>query len=385
MRSRMSFACAPIVAASGLALAACSSSSGTAPPADGGPLVDTGSTTGVLSFQPSNITMADITAQVAQAQDEDVTASCQIQTDPVSPDTDCFTSPIVAATQPDGTPINLVVVKSLRVETNGAVDATGGVAVVVVSLGDMTILGSVTGDSAANGNTQPNAMGTGPGGGAPASATSYVGGSGGSFCGIGGGGGGQTATGTTYGSEDNRPLSGGSAGGGGTVGSGNGGGAVQLVAGGTFAVQTGAYVTVGGQGGASGGLATDQNAGGGGSGGSILIEATTVEVAGILAANGGGGGGGYADGTGADGTPTGAPAPGGQGSPAGGNGSAGPTIDGAPGSSPSMMNAGGGGGGAGRIRINTASGMAGITGTVSPATSTPCATVGTVRAAGTGP
>ena len=41
--------------------------------------------------------------------------------------------------------------------------------------------------------------------------------------------------------------------------------------------------------------------------------------------------------------------------------------------------AGAGGGGAGRIRINTKSGQAVITGKVSPATTTPCATQGTLR------
>lgn len=387
MRSRVSFVSAMNLAVVAATLGGCSSSNATTSNADAGSVMDTDSAgqAGPLPFQPSNVTMAAVAAQVGQAQDEDVTDACEIQTDPTAPDTDCFTSPVVAAMQPDGTPINLVVVKSLRVETNGAVEATGGVGVVVVSLGDMTVLGSVAGNSGGNGGTQSNAMGVGPGGGAPASASAYVAGSGGSFCGTGGAGGGQIATGTSYGSPDNRPLKGGSAGGGGTVGSGDGGGAIQLVAGGTFSLQAGAYVTAAGQGGASGGLAPDQNAGGGGSGGAILIEATTVDIAGALAANGGGGGGGYANGTGANGAQNATPAPGGQGSPAGGNGSAGSTIDGAPGGSASMMNEGGGGGGAGRLRINTASGMASITGALSPATSTACATVGTVRAAGSGP
>jgi len=45
----------------------------------------------------------------------------------------------------------------------------------------------------------------------------------------------------------------------------------------------------------------------------------------------------------------------------------------------SSKGSGGGGGGAGRIRINTKSSQATVSGVVSPATSTPCVTQGTVH------
>ncbi len=65
----------------------------------------------------------------------------------------------------------------------------------------------------------------------------------------------------------------------------------------------------------------------------------------------------------------------------GGNGSAGASVDGTAGSFTSGNNyaAGGGGGGAGRIRINTTNAQATLTGTLSPAASTSCATQGKVR------
>jgi hypothetical protein len=66
--------------------------------------------------------------------------------------------------------------------------------------------------------------------------------------------------------------------------------------------------------------------------------------------------------------------------PYGGAGSAGSTINGSAGSGgASNGQNGGGGGGAGRIRINTSSGSATITGIVSPSMSTSCATQGTLN------
>jgi hypothetical protein len=56
------------------------------------------------------------------------------------------------------------------------------------------------------------------------------------------------------------------------------------------------------------------------------------------------------------------------------NGSAGSTTSGGAGVSNDAGSGGAGGGGAGRIRINTASGIAMITGSVSPDLTTPCAT-----------
>jgi uncharacterized membrane protein len=63
----------------------------------------------------------------------------------------------------------------------------------------------------------------------------------------------------------------------------------------------------------------------------------------------------------------------------GGDGSAGATILGTGGAFTAGNAAGAGGGGAGRIRINTKSDTATLSGTISPATSTACATQGTVH------
>jgi hypothetical protein len=62
----------------------------------------------------------------------------------------------------------------------------------------------------------------------------------------------------------------------------------------------------------------------------------------------------------------------------GGKGSAAGMPNGENGQVTGDRNAGAGGGGAGRIRINTMAGMATLTGKVSPATTTPCATQGTL-------
>jgi hypothetical protein len=61
----------------------------------------------------------------------------------------------------------------------------------------------------------------------------------------------------------------------------------------------------------------------------------------------------------------------------GGNGGAGDTADGTDGVSSQGASAAGGGGGAGRIRINTSSGQASLTGaTVTPSANTSCFTQG---------
>jgi len=347
-------------------------------------------------FQPSNVAMADVTSRQGKAKAEDVAGPCTVKTDTSSPNTDCFTSPIVVVTQPDGSRANLVVVESLRVEAAGAIRATGSVPLILVSLGDVTIVGSIDAHSTdlayGPGGAQPaasGAKGLGTGGGPAASASATVGGGGGSYCGLGGAGGGATQQGKSYGAADNRPLAGGASGGGGTVGSGAGGGAVQIVAAGTLTVQAGGAVTVGGQGGPSGGAAPDQNGGGGGSGGAILLEGSSVVMGGTLAANGGGGGGGA---NGKDATASATAASGGGGNAnaaAGGAGGAAATVSGGPGSPGSgtginTINAGGGGGGAGWVRINTSSGTPTVTGAISPSAAG-CSSTGQVRAAGTSP
>jgi hypothetical protein len=361
------------------------------------PPMDSGAdgATSSFSFQPTNVALSAINAVASQAMAEDVASPCSIGTDTSSPDQDCFnTSGIEQVTQSDGSTANLIVVQSLKIETNGTIRVTGSVPLIIVSLSDVTISGSIDAHSAdlstgAGGaaGAPSNANGLGTGAGLAGSGAAYVGGGGGSYCGAGGFGGGQTTAAMTYGSPTLRPLTGGSSGGGGAVGSGAGGGAIQIVAAGTLTMQSGSYITVGGEGGPIAGIAADQNAGGGGSGGAILIEATSVSMGGILAANGGGGGGPYSGQGGADATPNTTPAAGGTGTgEVGGNGAAAGMAAGGNGAGAAGMNSGGGGGAAGWIRINTATGMA-TAGTTSPSPSpaTTCSTVGQVRAMSAGP
>jgi len=378
-----------IAFASSILVAACGSSGGTG---DAG--TDALASDAATVFQPSNVTLADIAAQTASAGAEDIMTSCKIDTAKANPDSDCFSSSsIVAVTQSDSSVVNLVVVKSLEVAAAAVVRVTGEAPLVIVSLGDMTVDGTIDAHSAlldtgpgGAAQSDANANGGGAGGGPGASGTATVGGSGGSFCGVGGIGGGNTA-GTAYGTSDDRPLVGGSAGGGGAVGGGAGGGAVQLVAYGTLTISSTGAVNVGGQGGLIGGLSADQNAGGGGSGGAILLEAPTVDAPGTLAANGGGGGGDYASPSGGDGSANATAASGGaagSSDAAGGNGSAATTITGAPGGAgTASLNAGGGGGGAGRIRINSSNSP--TLGTLSPAQSTTCVSLGAPRTSSAGP
>jgi hypothetical protein len=398
--------CAWAVVVGGAFLCHCSSNNGGPPSKDGGTAdapddaAQVATEAGApLPFQSSNVTFAQIATQAVWAQEESVTASCDVGTALSGPDDDCFGSPLMAVPQADGSTVNLVVVESLTVAAGAVVRVTGPVPLVIVSLSDVSLSGAIDAHSAslnlgAGGApaADSNMLGMGMGGGSAGSATAAIGGSGGSFCGLGGYGGGSTAAATpamTYGNSDIRPLVGGSAGGGGTVGSGAGGGAIQIVAGGTLNLAAGSWINAGGEGGPIGGLAADQNAGGGGSGGAILLEATTVVVAGTLAANGGGGGGDYGAPSGADATADATPAAGGAAGTsvaAGGNGSAGSTPSGAAGVAGTMgLNSGGGGGGSGRIRINTSNGAVAITGLLSPSQMTACSTTDTVRAAGTAP
>jgi hypothetical protein len=369
-----------------------------APAPDAGPVeASTDGAAPTFGFQPSNVPLAAIDAAAAQAMDEDVASPCTIQTDTSAPEQDCFnTNPIAEVTQSDGSTVNLIVVNSLKLETNGVIRVTGTVPLVLVSLSDVTLSGTIDAHSedlspGAGGATeaQSDAAGLGKGGGVPGSDAAGIGGGGGSYCGAGGLGGGQSAPGMVYGSSDIRPLAGGSSGGGGAVGSGAGGGAVQIVAAGTLTMMSGSTITVGGEGGPFGGVASDQNAGGGGSGGAILLEATNVSIGGVLAANGGGGGGDYSNPGGADATPDANAAPGGAAGAsgaAGGNGAAAGLIAGSNGNTKPGLNAGGGGGGAGWIRINTAATVT-FSGTTSPSLLPPtsCSTVSKVRMMGAGP
>jgi hypothetical protein len=366
-------------------------------------------------FQPSNISLAghDLSALV----DVDVATDCEIVSDQNLGGGLCDAAALDwIATESDGvTKVHVYVVKSFQLEQNAKLKVSGPFVAAIVSFGDLSVLGPLTA-AAVSGTAGPGGYGqssgftagAGPGGG-PAGvkdalgpppgtgAISGISGGGGSYCGAG-------ATGTQegnsagpdtvspgaaaapYGSADLRPLLAGSSGGTGGLGSaGSGGGAIQLVSGGAFTLGSLGYINVGGGGGGSAGETNaGQQASGGGSGGAILIEAKTATLKGVLAANGGGGGGYSTDGQ--DATPDGNAAAGGtnNGAALGGTGGAGTTVAGAAGTVATTSAAGAGGGGAGRIRINTTTGAAVTSGTISPAVATPCATQGTVRAIGSG-
>ncbi|HSQ62046.1 MAG TPA: hypothetical protein VLM85_02485 [Polyangiaceae bacterium] len=302
------------------------------------------------------------------------------------------------AKQSDGSKVAVYVAKSMNVLAGKNLTVTGSLPFVFIALGTIRISGTLNANSKADvavagGQevTTQSSRGAGPGGGNTGTATAAPGG--GSYCGAGGAGAVESGTPTSgsvaYGSPTIRPLVGGSSGGAGSGGAGSGGGAVQLVAGTSITIDATGLIQVGGGGGGFGGI-SGQQAGAGGSGGSLLLESTSINVAGALAANGGGGGAGTAmdvgalpplDPSGANSTPSSTAAAGGKagiGPSSGGDGSAAASVNGTAGSFTAGNSAGGGGGGAGRIRLNTKTGVATISGTISPATSTPCATQGTV-------
>jgi hypothetical protein len=376
---------------------ACSSSSNNG--SSGGNTVDAGdagnngddagdaSTSGTLSFKPSNLDLTGI--DLSQITDEDTANSCQIRTG-IS---DCFNHAANATiTQSDGTKLAVFVVKSWKVEPTVHINLSeigGNMPIAVVSLGDITIQGTIDGHAqdvhAAPGGFESQASmdGSGPGGG-PKGDDKTIGAGGASYCGQGGQGSVVQNSGGTPGAKaaasgvpELVPLRGGASGGAGGGQGGAGGAGFQLVANGKFTMAQGSYINVGGGGGGYGTTGS-----GGGAGGSLLIEAQSITVAGTLAANGGGGGGtGLGADVGKNGTNDAVPAAGGPGVGAGGAGGAGATIDGVDAPAPTGINfAGGGGGGAGRIRLNSKSGAADLTGAVvSPPTTTPCVTQGTLK------
>lgn len=351
------------------------------------------SPSGSLSFKPSNIDLTGV--DLSQAQDWTAdSANCTLHGE--SREIGCGNYDGLAyfqITQPDSSKLGVYVGRKIRIEPNAVVRFKGTYAVAIVALESFEILGSIdagaqTSYASAGGFAPPGkeeTKGLGPGGGGAGSPTN--GGAGGSYCGLGGNGaanmnGMVAEPGVAYGSAAIVPLVGGSAGGTAALGnhSGTGGGAVQLVAGTSLRIAAGGSVTSGGGGGGFYGGASSQHGSGGGSGGAILIEAPTVEVLGIVAANGGGGGAkdNGKDGAAVETGAAGAPTTGGLGK--GGDGS---TFDDAKGGDGVWVdpdNAPGGGGGAGRIRINTTSGAATISGKLSPAATTTCATEGKLAA-----
>ena len=350
------------------------------PAADGG--ADAATPNG-LGFVPTNLAAVDLSGALGDIVLEDCGAQVRAgdtgRLACFDPDDRDKPFRYTQVTQPDGTKIKVFVVRSLRIPSGVTAVLLGSDPIAIIALDTIEIEGSlaVSTVDTAGGFKAPDTgqTGNGPGGGKPA--TVGVGDGGGGYCGKGGAGGfsGGGAGGSTYGNVTISPLLGGSSGGG--AFSADGGGALQLVAKNLIRISTGGSINMGGRG-------SDQ--GGAGAGGALLIEAAEVVVAGKIAANGGGGGAGTGPNDGQDGQLDTAPTPEGTGEAVagggGGKGGAGSAIDGQPGVANTTFGdgafSGNGGGGAGRIRINTRSGSATISGLVSPTLTTVCATQGTL-------
>ncbi|MCP4679919.1 MAG: hypothetical protein GY854_31390 [Deltaproteobacteria bacterium] len=299
------------------------------------------------------------------------------------------------ATQSDGTEVAVLFARAFSIDEDIQVNIEGQRPLVVIASAEVNIRGGLIAlDTIINknghaggysGNRVAGSDGNGPGGGGGSYGNGGAGGGG--YCGAGGAGGQESEgaqphgeSGAANGTVEIVPLKGGSAGGTHAFGEGGaGGGAVQIVSGMSIAVHPLGIISMPGNGGSA------NSGGGGGSGGTILLEAPKIEIVGVLAANGGGGGAGCGSPSceGIHGQPDDSAAPGGISTKSanGGNGSAGDSVNGAPGESHTQNDddTGGGGGAAGRIRINTSDGTADITGTISPSISTGCASIGTLH------
>lgn len=289
----------------------------------------------------------------------------------------------VVAAQADGSNVAVFVTQSLRIEGTVRLTVTGQLPIVIIALDTAQIVGELSAaptnhEGVAGGfSARGNMAGNGYGPGAGTRTMPRGGGGGGSHCGIGGKGSAGNVGGPMYGAPTLVPLMGGSSGANDNLyEAGAGGGAIHIAAGTSIQISTTGIIHAGGAGGSHAGA-------GGGSGGAILLEAPTITVAGILAANGGAGGANEGSTYGgANSAPSGTPAVGG-GDPTmmhalGGDGSAAQIVNGADGTLGMNDYFGGGGGGAGYIRLNTSAGAASITGTISPAVTTACATQGTL-------
>ncbi len=346
-----------------------------------------------LSFVPSNAPNAqlNLTAKAAT-----ITGACTIDT--TAGTIDCldkltdYTSQAITQNNVDATAAMVFSLSSLAVTASANVTVVGNRPLIIVTEGPISIAGTLQatpasfaqGTSLGGGFSAPSGgsiKGLGPGAGGAPLLTTHVGAGGGAYCGKGG----NSTGGVPYGKPEITPLLGGSSGGDGFTGGGAGGGGIQLISGESISIATTGVIHVGGGGAFFGGN-------GGGSGGAILLEAPTVAVRGTLAANGGAGSANSGSGAeSANASPDAVAAPGGTTTSTtstgafvnlGGDGSAAAVIDGTagqytlnPGGGLSDFG-GGGGGGAGRIRINTTSGQATLSGTLSPSASTTCVSQG---------
>jgi hypothetical protein len=300
---------------------------------------------------------------------------------------------------PDSAPyprLGVFVARRIHIAQDVSVHVHGANALVLVATESVEIDGTLTvaghGASAGpaawsgiDGYSAQDSSGAGPGAGGGVRHASGGAGGGASYCSAGGRGGESSPgvggpSGALYGAATISPLLGGSSGGVQSKAmSGAGGGAVQIVANVAVVVGKTGAINAGGGGGTRDCIA---GTGGGGSGGAILIEAPRVAIDGVVAANGGAGSSATCSPPGdspADGLASATPAWDGTTSGAGAAG----VTPAQPGGAPmSGEEAGAGGGGAGWIRFNAGSAGAAIAtdAIVSPATSTGCATVGTLAA-----
>jgi hypothetical protein len=228
------------------------------------------------------------------------------------------------STQLSGESALLAVVEDFTIAEGTVVTTTGPNPLVVISTGDVTVLGTLSVAAAgttpgAGGNSAACGVGVGPDG-IPALYAGSAGGAGGGGGGYGSGG----ATGGFVDQSDNQvataggqpngdaslvPLRGGCPGGKGGEGvgeasaaaglGGGGGGAIQLVAAGQVLIGPAGTIAAGGGGGGASdfNIVTNVQAtplggggGGGGSGGAILLEGNAIDNSGNITANGGGGG-----------------------------------------------------------------------------------------------
>jgi hypothetical protein len=302
----------------------------------------------------------------------------------------------------DGPDLCVLIMAQLTVSPTGRLEAHGSRALVLLVTGEALVEGVIDASSHGTLPGPGGALGGAAGMAAPGGACGGGGGenSGTRDSGGGGGGGGApggaggeggddvVAGGTAGAALDNSqlvPLLGGCGGGGGGTQPGSdpggaggaGGGALQLTVGRSLIVAAGGLIWAGGGAGQGGGA--QSAGGGGGAGGGILLEAPTVTIAGAVAANGGGGGASNnpGSGDGEDGTEDASRAAGGsdsgngsEGGGPGGAGGSGVTCHGGETPDDLVDNGGGGGGGVGIVRMNTESGFATVSGTVSPSTAT---------------
>jgi hypothetical protein len=347
-----------------------------------------------LGFTPSNVVLGAL--DFGGVGDVIISANHTIQTDGggMLPNDNAGAYHYTEVTQQSGPKLGVFTVKSLTIAAGATAVAQGADALVIVAINQITVQGNLYGNSQFQNGARigpgavdvadPNSVGQGLGGGGAATGDRSAGGGG--FCGKGGGGAtlltNPALGGVTYGVAALTPLVVGSSGGDGALSESASGGAIQLVAGNSITVS--GAIHVGGKGGGAGGTymaGSSQEASGGGSGGAILLESQAITVSGILAANGAGGGQGNSGARGADATPdliVAMSGNDGMSGSIGGNGSAGAVLNATAGQVAAATSAGGGGGGAGWIRLNTLSGMATMTGMLSPSITTPCATQGQV-------